>query len=70
MSARGFDVIYRNPGHWDIVDGKRLFCIRGEGDAVWISDERLNQPTPVLNFRSVQTAMAWICDELMSDIKA
>lgn len=92
----GFSVIYRNPGHWDIIarecpgrasawraahtdgytsaqDGQRVraFRIRGKPDEVLIMDERWNprQPHPreSLKFRSIQSAMLWIIEELMQE---
>lgn len=50
---------------------ERAFRIRGEPGNVLIYDERSNphRPTPRadLTFRSVMSAMVWICEELMQE---
>lgn len=66
----GFDVNYRNPGHWDVTDNhKRLFRIRGAAPDVLVLDERPPAPPypPSMTFKSVGMAMAWIADELMDE---
>lgn len=72
---RGFSVIYRNPGHWDITTaGLRAFRIRGDEGAgkVMVSDERnRNQypegPSGWLLFKTVSAALLWCADELMNN---
>lgn len=92
----GFSVIYRNPGHWDVIarecpgrasawrhahpdgttsaqDGERAraFRIRGEPGNVIVTDERWNphrpHPRESMVFRSIQSAMLWIVEELMQE---
>lgn len=72
MAVRGFDIGWRNPGHWDIVtDEGRVFAIRGEPGDVVVRDERRDGFTrvvrPPLHFKSVSIAMAWCADELMAE---
>ena len=63
METKGFDLVWRNPGHWDIVKpgGGREFTIRGEPGAVWVCDERA-KPYPRTDFKSVQAALAFVAD--------
>lgn len=64
----GFSVIYRNPGHWDIVrSGEgRLFCICGDIGCVFVYDERKNgNRGPQVDFKTVSAAFAYISDILM-----
>lgn len=65
-----FSTIYRNPGHWDIVNKNgRLFRIRGDIGDVWVSDERpmIGEVgrREAMKFRTVAAAMAYITDILM-----
>lgn len=68
-----FNVSRRNPHHWDVsaVGVGRAFAIRGEPGDVIVRDEREDasrpHPRPVLRFKSVAIAMAWIADELMQE---
>lgn len=65
---QGFSVIYRNPGHWDIARGGegRLFRIRGDIGRVYVMDERDSSVRKeTITFRTVQSAFAYIADELM-----
>lgn len=66
-----FSVANRNYGHWDICNGRgRDFAIRGEPGEVIVRDEREHRRgLPPLSFKSVQAAMAWICDEYMIETK-
>lgn len=64
----GFAVVYRNPGHWDILrhDIGRVFRIRGDIGDVVVSDERKQQDyRGPRGFKTVAAAMAFIVDELM-----
>lgn len=68
---RGFGTVYRNPGHWDLVqnDGRK-FRIRGEPGNVWVHDERRGGrpfPREALGFKSVSAAMAYCADQLMHE---
>lgn len=68
---RGFETLYRNPGHWDLVrhDG-RAFRIRGEPGNVVVHDERKDGrpfPRAALDFNSVIAAMTYCADQLMSE---
>lgn len=64
-----FGVVYRNLEHWDIITTEeRAFRIRGEPGAVVVHDEREDGPPfprEPLRFKSVQTALLWIADEMM-----
>ena len=66
---RGFGVIYRNPGHWDITcAGTRAFRIRGEGREVLVNDHRKHTPRAQdgwLKFPSVMAARCGCACELM-----
>lgn len=68
---KGFSIRYRNPGHWDIIGpDERAFRIRGIPGDVVVHDERregLPFPRKYHQFRSVQVAMAWCCDQLMHE---
>lgn len=64
---------FANPkGRTTAEDGltERAFCIRGEGTEVFVRDERWNphrpHPRGSMEFRSVQGAMLWISEELMT----
>lgn len=76
----GFSIGYRNPGHWDVYAhtgadhrNERAFPIRGEVGDVRVYDERTDPSRPFPHdtqaFRSVQTAVAWIADELMRELR-
>lgn len=68
MSGRGFDFCWRNPGHWDVVDDRRLFAIRGEPGEGFVRLERTLR-APNREFVTLTAAVAWICDELMQEPK-
>lgn len=65
------DVIYRNPGHWDVCTAAgRDFRIRGEAPNVIVyderpADERPNKPN-TMTFATVGTAFSWIADFYMA----
>lgn len=67
---KGFSVVYRNYGHWDITqhDVGRIFRIRGGPGKYWVSDERLNSNKPATDFKTVNACMSYICDELMFEL--
>jgi hypothetical protein len=66
-TPKGYSVIYRNPGHWDVCsNGARDFRIRGEPGSVLVSDERPGHLSKAwMVFRSVQVAMSYIADQYM-----
>jgi hypothetical protein len=70
----GFQIYYRNPGHWDINTYRgREFRIRG-GDTynsnVVVFDERLeSKKSNSREFKNVVTALCWCCDELRNEIE-
>jgi len=60
-----FEVIHRNPGHWDIyIREGRAFRIRGGPGKYKAMDER-QKPYPVVEFKTIGTCMQYICDALM-----
>ena len=68
-----FSVVYRNPGHWDIITKcGRAFRIRGKPDKVLVADERVYMDKPMAHtwktFKTVSKALAWCASELM-DVK-
>ena len=64
----GFSVVYRNPGHWDIVTKSgRAFRIRGGPGQYLAMDERA-EPYPVTQFRTITACMSFICDQLMHQL--
>ncbi len=66
--ANQFTLYRRNPYHWDVNTSlTRLFRIRGQPGNVILYDERPESPEPVRTFRSIQTCMSYICDELMGE---
>lgn len=69
-----FSVHQRNPGHWDVSDGKeRAFAIRGEPGMVIVRDERSDEqkygkfPRASLNFPSIQAAIGYIAFQFMAE---
>lgn len=65
---KGFSVINRNYGHWDICqDQGRLFRIRGGPGKYIVLDER-DKDIPIKDFKTVQACMSYICDELMFEL--
>ena len=65
---KGFSVIWRNYGHWDICDDRRrLFRIRGGPGKYFALDER-ERPYPSTEFRTLPACMAFIRDELMFEL--
>lgn len=64
----GFNVAYRNYGHWDIWNNAgRIFRIRGGPGKYSVLDER-GQDLPVKEFNTVLACMNYICDELMYEL--
>lgn len=67
----GFQFIYHNPGHWDVVNFKygRMFRIRGDIGDVVVFDERPIQGEagrePAKRFKTVAAATSYITDILM-----
>lgn len=68
---QGFSIIWRNYGHWDIVQSTagRLFRLRG-GPGEWrVYDERqLGRIANIPPFKEQSVAMAFICAELMHEL--
>ena len=69
-----FTVRHRNPGHWDIlIANGRAFRVRGGPGKYWISDERRDSSNfgrLNIDFKTIDQAMLWICNELMFEIIA
>ena len=68
---KGFSVIRRNYGHWDIVRSSegRLFRLRGDPGVWVVFDERGRKSGPELpTFKEQSAAMAFICAELMHEL--
>lgn len=66
---KGFTVLYRNYGHWDVYQNNgRIFRIRGGPGAYCVLDERGERNTPKKEFRTVQACMTYICDDLMFEL--
>ena len=64
-----FEVIYRNPGHWDIwQNGSRIYRIRGGPGKYWISGEHAKQKDQDKEFKTVQSCMNYIFDQLMYEL--
>lgn len=63
---KNFEVIYRNPGHWDIYQGRRrIYRIRGNvGDYCVINCDSESIIDP---FKTVHACMSYICDRLMDE---
>ncbi len=68
---KGFSVIYRNYGHWDICTNEgRAFRIRGTPGAFKVLDERA-APYPSYTFKTMPVCMAFVAEQLMhEDIEA
>ena len=69
---QGFSVIWRNYGHWDILqkDVGHVFRLRG-GPGRWIIfDERPleNRIADIPPFKEQSAAMSYICAELMHEL--
>ena len=67
----GFSVIYRNYGHWDIVQRGpgRIFRIRGGPGKYRVIDEREEcRGKERKIFKTVQACMGYIADELMFEL--
>ena len=64
-----FRVIRRNYGHWDIVgEGGRIYRIRGGPGKYVISDERDGHDHAWREFKTLTSAMQFICDDLMYEL--
>lgn len=64
----GFEVVYRNYGHWDIyLSGYRIYRIRGAPGNYEVWSEEGNS---IKVFKSVLAAMNYVCDELMYELVA
>ena len=66
---KGFSVVYRNPGHWDIVrsDVGRVFRIRDDGKGNFMAMDSREKPYPVTYFKTPLACMNYICDLLMHE---
>ena len=67
---RGFSVIHRNFGHWDILsNGERLFRIRGGPGKYYVWDERHKDiRKKTVDLKTIPACMPYICDELMYEL--
>ena len=68
-----FNVVRRNPGHWDIYDStKRVFRLRGGPGAWEVYDERPSildkKISPLMKFKEQSPAMGYICSEFMHEL--
>lgn len=63
---KNFKVIYRNYGHWDILQNhERIYRIRGDIGEYCVIGERSKESEPIQHFKTVQACMSYICDDLM-----
>ncbi|MFW6310840.1 MAG: hypothetical protein ACOC1K_01245 [Nanoarchaeota archaeon] len=64
---KDFQVIYRNPGHWDIIQNKnRIYKIRGGPGKYYVIPQKNYEKIKLFN--SVQSCMSFICDKLMYEL--
>jgi hypothetical protein len=65
---KSFEVIYRNPGHWDIYQNdSRIAIIRGEIGNVWLGADTKPFGEIDMRFPSVESCMAYVCATLMKE---
>ena len=65
----GFQVIYRNYGHWDIcLTDERIYRIRGGPGKYWVSGENSRRADGTIIFKTVQACMSYITDQLMFEL--
>lgn len=64
---KGFTVVRRNFGHWDICNDGRMFRVRGGPGKYLVIDER-TRPGGVTNFKTIAACMSFICDDLMYEL--
>ena len=66
---KGFEVVYRNYGHWDVYqNGSRIYKIRGGPGKYWVSDEISNNSDRRKDFKTLQMAIGYITDTLMYEL--
>lgn len=64
-----FSVISRNIGHWDVyLPEGRAYRIRGGPGKYKISDERRGKDSSWKIFKTLSSAMQYICEELMYEL--
>ncbi len=65
---KGFSVIHRNFGHWDIIqNNKRIYRIRGGPSNYLVLPEDIKSSEKQI-FNTVPACMAYICDNLMYEL--
>lgn len=65
----GFNVYYRNFGHWDIwQNDSRIYRIRGGPGAYWVAGDHARASETIQKFKTVQACMSYICDKLMFEL--
>lgn len=66
----GFQVVYRNYGHWDIWQkNERIYRIRGGPSKYWVSGDHSRQGETA-EFNTVSACMSYITDKLMYELIA
>ena len=64
-----FQVVYRNPSHWDIwQNSKRVYRIKGGPGNYWVSSDNSRRGEPTKTFNSVNTCTNYTCDKLMYEL--
>ena len=64
-----FEIMMRNSEHWDIwADRQRLYRIRGKQGNIKLWGDNTFSDKPEREFTSVQSCMAEICAEFMTEI--
>lgn len=65
---KSFNVIYRNPGHWDIYQNNNIiFKIRGKLGHYKVYNE-VNKFEDIKLFKTIQASMGYITDLLMFEL--
>lgn len=66
---QGFQVIYRNYGHWDIwQNNERIYRIRGGPGKYWVSGDNSKRNDQRKDFKTVQACVSYITDILMYEL--
>ena len=66
---KGFQVEYRNYGHWDIYqNNERIYRIRGGPGKYWVSGDYSKQSDQGKEFKTLQMAIGYITDLLMYEL--
>lgn len=70
MTPQNFELVYRNPNHWDVYvrDFERVAKIRGDKNATFlITESEKTFFKTDMQFPSLESCMTYVCATLMNE---